>query len=354
MTVAAHLQELIKQKKALANNLVEKGIQASEDEKFNTLVPKVLDISGGSSNEDVTEEVAQYSSLNDELEAVINSLPNINEGGEDVTEETNEYTELNSELESVINSLPEAGKCEPILQEKFVTPTTNEQNVTPDDGYDGLSKVTVNPIPDGYIKPEGTLDITKNGEYDVTNYEKANVNIASVGGNELEDAILSNTISGDYTNDRITYLGGYHFLQSKITSASFPKVTSIGTNVFQQSTLLTNISMPLLDRISNYMLYGCTSLTKADFLSATSIGAAAFQASTSLTALILRKTSVCKLENQNAFTRTPIDDGTGYVYVPKALLSDEDETKDYRRATNWSTYANQIRAIEDYPEICGG
>ena len=29
-------------------------------------------------------------------------------------------------------------------------------------------------------------------------------------------------------------------------------------------------------------------------------------------------------------------------------------TKDYRRATNWSNYASQFRAIEDYPEICGG
>jgi hypothetical protein len=38
--------------------------------------------------------------------------------------------------------------------------------------------------------------------------------------------------------------------------------------------------------------------------------------------------------------------------VPKALLSDDDATKDYRRATNWSTFANQFRAIEDYPEIC--
>ena len=47
VTVTAYLQELVNQKKALANNLIEKGIQASEDEKFNTLVPKVLDVSGG-------------------------------------------------------------------------------------------------------------------------------------------------------------------------------------------------------------------------------------------------------------------------------------------------------------------
>lgn len=43
-TTEKYLQELDNQKKQLANNLVEKGIEANEEEKFNTLVPKVLDI----------------------------------------------------------------------------------------------------------------------------------------------------------------------------------------------------------------------------------------------------------------------------------------------------------------------
>jgi hypothetical protein len=47
-------------------------------------------------------------------------------------------------------------------------------------------------------------------------------------------------------------------------------------------------------------------------------------------------------------TYNPNGDKDGYFYVPRALLSDDDATKDYRRATNWATYASQFRALEDY------
>jgi hypothetical protein len=54
------------------------------------------------------------------------------------------------------------------------------------------------------------------------------------------------------------------------------------------------------------------------------------------------------LVNKKVFLNTPIESGTGYIYVPSVLI-------DYYRAdTNWATFESQFRAIEDYPKICGG
>lgn len=89
-------------------------------------------------------------------------------------------------------------------------------------------------------------------------------------------------------------------------------------------------------------------VTSLDLSTVTTIGSYAFNGCSALATLILRSDTVCTLTATNAFASTPIASGTGYVYVPAALVDE------YKAATNWSTYADQIRAIEDYPEITGG
>ena len=52
-------------------------------------------------------------------------------------------------------------------------------------------------------------------------------------------------------------------------------------------------------------------------------------------------TSVPTLSSTNNFYNTPIANGTGYIYVPDDLV------ESFKSATNWNTYADQIKAISE-------
>lgn len=80
------------------------------------------------------------------------------------------------------------GGAVPKLQTKTATPTTTQQEVVPDTGYDGLLSVTVNPIPDDYIIPTGTKNITENGTVDVASFAEVNV---AVPAPDLSDATVT-------------------------------------------------------------------------------------------------------------------------------------------------------------------
>ena len=104
--------------------------------------------------------------------------------------------------------------------------------------------------------------------------------------------------------------------------------------------------MGLISGTGSFM--GCSNLEKIDFDVLEEMKNADFYQCSALTAVIIRSPAVCTMSDSNAFKSTPIASGTGYVYVPAALVDS------YKAATNWTTYADQIRAIEDYPDICGG
>lgn len=147
----------------------------------------------------------------------------------------------------------------------------------------------------------------------------------------LEDAIIERTLRGEYRNERITKLG---------------------SSCFANCGLLKNVFVPNVTTFGGFAFQNCWELRMLDCKAETVD--AAFQNSVSFDTLILRGDSVATLTSASVFNPTKIGSGNGYVYVKRALLSDTDESKDYRRATNWSAIASQIRAIEDYPEITGG
>lgn len=148
---------------------------------------------------------------------------------------------------------------------------------------------------------------------------------------------------------------------SALTSVSADKLAGIDSYAFLGCTGLTSVRLPSCTYVYNNAFQNCTGLETVDLGElataemvsnlANGVFMSAFQNCPALTALILR-TSIpgftMTLGSTSAFNGTPIAAGTGYIYVPEARLSA------YQSATNWSVYADQIRAIEDYPDITGG
>ena len=154
---------------------------------------------------------------------------------------------------------------------------------------------------------------------------------------------FSNT-NGVYIDDGVEKIGQRAFQScSNLTSVNFPVATSIGNSAFYDCANLTSVNFPAVTSIGIGTFDSCSKLTSADFPVATSIGSNVFYNCSKLTSLILRKSdSICTLSNTNAFNSTPIKSGTGYIYVPRALVDT------YKANTKWSTVASQFRALEDY------
>lgn len=121
--------------------------------------------------------------------------------------------------------------------------------------------------------------------------------------------------------------------------------TSIGQYALRGCAALTNVNFPSVTSTGMASMYQCTALEKADFASTVAFGNNTFYGCSALKALILRNADAVSTLTGN-LSGTPIASGTGYIYVPAALVDT------YKAASGWSTYAAQIRAIEDYPEVC--
>lgn len=142
----------------------------------------------------------------------------------------------------------------------------------------------------------------------------------------------------------ITPIGNYAFSKcSRLTTVSFPQATSIGQRAFEECSGLTTAEFPQVKIIEQYAFNKCTSLVTASFPEATRIDTYAFYLCGELTSLVLSNTeAVCKLNAITAFTSTPIASGTGYIYVPDALVDS------YKTANNWKNYAAQIKPLSEY------
>lgn len=180
------------------------------------------------------------------------------------------------------------------------------------------------------ITENGTTTLATAGKYCDRNIDVI-VNVPS-NDEELEEqkaitnGIIEKTISGEYVNNDLTFIGSYAFFNCKnLESICFPNVEKVDTTAFS----------------------ACSSLKRADFTnlgSNTGIYGSTFKNCTSLEVFIIRGATRSRLSGANAFEGSAIANGTGFIYVPDNLVDD------YKRATNWSAHASQIKPISELEE----
>lgn len=142
-----------------------------------------------------------------------------------------------------------------------------------------------------------------------------------------------------------------------LTTLSLPKCISIGHAGFNTCSVLMTVDLPMVTSIGNGVFFGCDALATVSLLMVTSIGRHAFSGCSTLTALVLGGTNVCDLAAINAFgncyhilgttnsTYNPTGAKDGYIYVPDDLVDS------YKSATNWTTYASQIKPLSEYAGV---
>jgi hypothetical protein len=123
-------------------------------------------------------------------------------------------------------------------------------------------------------------------------------------------------------------------------------ITSLPSGCFRYCYSLRKVVLPsTLTAINSDAFKTCIKLQELDIpASVASIWGGAFNGCSALAKLVIRYTGgVVSTNNANICANTPIASGTGYIYVPDALV------EDYKIATNWSQYANQIKGLSEIP-----
>ena len=219
----------------------------------------------------------------------------------------------------------------------------------------------------------------------------------TLGEQETLDGLVAHSLE-DFEDSRISTVRPYAFFHNDgLKSVNLPNADITGSNVFSHCRNIENIKIPKITSINNNQLFYCSSIfnncyslndidlsniisvsnnalvytgfgtiilpnctslgayvgqgkrtSTIDLSKNITINANKFSGANSLVHLILRSDTLCSFSATSAFTNTPIANGLGWIYVPSSLV------ESYKTASNWSTYANQIVSLDEYPKALSG
>ena len=125
-------------------------------------------------------------------------------------------------------------------------------------------------------------------------------------------------------------------------SINLSNVKTIGNYVFANSGV-GKLVLPVCTSLGNYTGQG-SRMGVIDITNNISIASNKFANAYGLCHLILRSSTMCSMGSTNALNNTGIANSRGWIYVPSDLVDT------YKAATNWSTYADRIVSIDEYPK----
>lgn len=164
-----------------------------------------------------------------------------------------------------------------------------------------------------------------------------------------EEGVFRGCTSLEYIDaPKVTYISNYVFYGcSNLKSINVaPNWRVIGTYTFYNCYNFELTELPeTIEHIPDYVFYGCKKITEltVKMPSTYNIGKYAFKGS-GLTKLVFPNFTSVPSANTGFLDSTPIANGEGYIYLPDELV----ETA--KTATNWKTYANQIKPLSELPE----
>lgn len=125
---------------------------------------------------------------------------------------------------------------------------------------------------------------------------------------------------------------------TKLTKVTLPVTTSVEERAFAGCTALTTLTANGKVAIGANAFDGCTALATATLPAVASIGSQAFNGCTALKTLTMTGSTMCVLENADAFAGTPFASLTGTITVNANLVAT------YKADAVWSAFASIIKA----------